>query len=206
MSRLLIIGAGGHGKVVADVAEQMGSWSTIEFTDARFPELSTCEHWPVVAKHPSELSEEYLGSDFIVAIGNNSQRLKNYYEIKCQGFKPVTVIHPSAVVSEYSRIGKGVVIFAGVVINVATVVEDACIINTGATVDHDCTLKRGAHISPGAHLGGEVEVGERSWVGIGAIVKQVITIGSDVIVGAGAVVVSDVQPEITVVGVPAKPV
>lgn len=204
MSRLLVVGAGGHGKVVAEAAELLGRWDSIEFADDKFPALSQIGKWPVVSNtNPVSLTK--LGfKEFTVAIGNNLTRLQVQQKLVDGSFIPVTIIHPAAVVSPSVKIGVGSVIFAGAVINADTVIGDACIINTSASIDHDCEFGDSVHISPGAHLAGEVSVGKGSWLGIGSSVIQCISIGENVLVGAGAAVVSDIPGGVTAKGVPAR--
>jgi len=205
LKRLIVVGAGGHGKVVADAAEQMACWDLIEFVDLKFPGLSTCGHWSVVAKDLDQLGNSYQRADFIVAVGDNTVRMKALSSCLSLGFNLVTITHPGAYVSKHSEIGLGSVIFANAAINVDASIGRCCIINTGATVDHDCYLDDAVHVSPGVNLAGEVSVGKMSWLGIAACVKQQITIGDNVMIGAGAVVVNNISSNSTVVGVPAKP-
>ena len=189
MNRLIIIGAGGHGRVVADAA----SVPTV-FLD----EDTSLEG---VVGRPGELSSVITDGDgVIVAIGDNSTRLQMLGGIK----QATTIVHKSSVVSNSVTLGVGTVVFAGAIINTYATLGIGCIVNTGATVDHDCQLADGVHISPGANLGGNVRVGDCSWIGIGACVKHGVTIGNNVIVGAGAAVVSNIPDNVTVVGVPAK--
>jgi sugar O-acyltransferase (sialic acid O-acetyltransferase NeuD family) len=204
MKRLAILGASGHGKVVADAAVASG-WDEVVFYDDAWPARSANGRWPVVGDS-SALVDVLDGHDgVVVGIGNNRTRLDLTRKLIGSGAHLVTIVHPRAVVSRYAEIADGTVAFAGAVVNVDSTVGRSCIINTAATIDHDCALADGVHVSPGAHLAGGVTVGEASWIGIGASVKQLVRIESDVIVGAGAVVVGNVPAEQTVVGVPAKP-
>jgi len=206
VKRLLVVGAGGHGKVVADTAEQISCWDLIEFVDLEFPKLTKCGPWDVVAKDLEELTDEYNGADFVVAIGDNKTRMKVFSDSLILDFNPVSLILPTAYVSKHSAVCLGSVIFANASINVNATIGRGAIINTGATVDHDCLLAEGIHISPGANLAGEVSVGCLSWIGIGASIKQQIKIGENVTVGSGAAVVNDIPDFETVIGVPAKPI
>lgn len=206
MHRLLIVGAGGHGIVVAETAELSQEWSHISFVDDLFPDRRDAADWQIVGS-TDDLKK--LGDDFdaaVVAIGNNVLRLKNLEALDDAKISLATVIHPSAYVSRLSEIGAGTVLMANTVVNARAVLGKSCIINTAASVDHDCQLADGVHIAPGAHLAAEVIVGDRSLVGVGASVRGQIRIGSDVVVGAGSAVVKDVESGAVIAGVPAKPV
>lgn len=205
MNKLLILGAGGHGKVVADAAKSIGEWDEIAFLDDEFENMHECESFPVIAalNDFDDLVSNY--NDCIVAIGNNTCRIDYLEKLKIKNIKIPVIVHPSSVVSDSSCIQPGTVIVAGSVINPNVEVGFGCIINTGVTVDHDCVLEDGVHLSPGVNLGGNVKIGKNSWIGIGATVKNNIDIGANVIVGAGSVVVNDITDSSTVIGVPAKP-
>jgi len=202
MKRLAILGASGHGKVVAEIAELLG-WNVTFFDDA-FPEISTLEVWQVKGTTTDLLASISDFEGCIVAIGNNEIRLDKTVMLQSKQANLVTLIHPSAVVSQYSQIGVGTVVMAGAVINPFASIGLASIINTSATVDHDCVLGNGVHISPGANLAGTVSIGNEGWVGIGAVIKQGLLIGEKVTVGAGAVVVSNLPSNVVAIGVPAK--
>lgn len=203
MNRLAILGASGHGKVVADCAERSG-WKEIVFYDDAWSKLKENGVWQVTGTTKELLCnlENYDG--VIVAIGDNTIRTKKYKELIEHGARIATIIDPAATVSSYAKISIGAVIFSGAVINIDSYMGIGCIINTGATVDHDCKLGDGVHISPGVNISGGVTIGNLSWIGIGACIRQCTTIGENVIVGAGAVVISDVSDSITVAGVPAR--
>ena len=161
--------------------------------------------WSVVGK-TKDLTHKIKEYDSaIVAIGDNDIRYKKSLFLISKGFKLATLIHPAAIVSQYSNISQGSVVMAGVVINPFAEFGQACIINTSATIDHDCIIDNAVHIGPGANLAGAVKVGELSWIGIGASVKQCIQIGTNVVIGAGATVINDVTDDLIVVGTPAKP-
>ena len=160
--RLIIIGAGGHGTVVADAAMQMERWDSIEFVDLLYPGLEKIGPWNVVAKN-LEYFKQQANMQFIVAIGDNKLRLKLYSAALNLGYEPAVIIHPKAYVSPYATIGKGSVIFANAVVNIGADLGVCSIINTASTIDHDCILGKSVHLSPGAHLAGEVKVGDFSW-------------------------------------------
>lgn len=203
--RLLIIGAGGHGRVVADTAARSAAqWSEIAFLDDRYPSLAVAGPWSVVGRFPDL---EGLAPRFdacISALGDARLRLDLLERARIAGFQLPVVVHPHAAISPHARIEHGSFVAACAAVNIGSELGPGCIVNTGATVDHDCRLGAGVHICPGAHLAGGVEIGERSWFGIGAVARQGVRIGADVTVGAGAVCLEDVRDGATVSGVPAR--
>jgi len=203
MKRLAILGASGHGKVVAEIAELTG-WGEIVFYDDAWPSLDSVGAWDVVGNMDGLQRDISSFNAFFVAVGHNSVRWELFYQLACSAVKVATLIHPSAVVSQYSSIKEGTVVMANAVINPFVTIGQAAIVNTSATIDHDCVLGDAVHISPGANLAGEVAVGYQSWIGIGANVKQQVIIGEKVIVGAGATVINNINDGVTVVGTPAK--
>lgn len=205
MKRLALLGASGHGKVVADAALAAG-WQSVVFFDDAWPGLTVNGHWPVVGGTAALLARLSEFDGALVTIGRCATRWQKHQALRAAGARLVSLVHPHACVSSLATLGVGSVVMAGAVVNVDAVVGEACIINTGATVDHDCVLGHAVHVSPGAHLSGDVRVGACSWVGVGAAVRQGIRIGADVMVGAGAVVVKPVPDGQTVVGNPARPV
>lgn len=205
MSALLIIGAGGHGKVVADAALESGKWSDILFLDDAWPEKKSNGAWEILGAANHMRDWKGRATHAVVAIGNNQLRMELQAKLVAAGFEIATIIHPSARVSRFARLGKGSVVFANAVINVDARIGEAAIINTAATVDHDCQLGVGVHVAPGANLGGGVTVGNFTWIGIGAAVRHYTTIGENVTVGAGAVVVANIADGVTAIGVPARP-
>lgn len=205
MKKLVLIGAGGHGRVVADTAEAAG-YRDICFLDDSWPSRGTNGDWAIVDRLAGwrELDPEAVA--LFVSIGDNATRLRLGQEIGAGGrFDMPPIVHPRAIVSSRARISAGAVVMAGAIIQPFAEIARFAIVNTGATIDHDCRVGEAVHVSPGANIAGTVTVGARSWVGIGASVRQNITIGSDVMVGAGAVVVSDIPDETKVVGTPARP-
>lgn len=205
MKRLAILGASGHGKVVAEIAESCG-WHEVVFFDDAWPGVTDNGPWTVAGN--SQMMVERLDrySGVIVAIGNNAIRAEKLLWLTEMSAPVVTLVHPSAIISRYAELGPGSVVMPGVVVNASSRMGAGVILNTGCSVDHDCAIGDCAHISPGARLAGGVRVGARSWIGIGAAVKQQVCIGQCVVVGAGAAVVSDLPDGITAVGVPAKQV
>lgn len=204
MKKLAILGASGHGKVIADAA-LLSCFDDVVFFDDAWPKLAANGRLQVVGDSAELLCRCHEFDGVIVAIGNNAVRASKSIALMDAGAVLTTVAHPSAVVSPFAVIGSGSFIAAGAVVQVDAVVGRFCIVNTNAVVEHDCTLGEAVHISPGAMLAGAVTVGDRSWVGIGACARQLVSIGSDVIVGAGAVVILSISDSCTVVGNPARP-
>ena len=200
MNRLVIIGASGHGKVVADIAEKNGYTSIIFLDDNQ--NVKSCGVYSVVGGCNEAAS--YRDSDFIVAIGNSKIRQKIQFELCNKGLNVVSLIHPSATVASHVEIGEGTVVMAGAVINPFTKIGKGCIVNTCASVDHDCIVSDYAHISVGAHVAGTVTIGEGTWIGAGATVINNTNVCSDCMIGAGAVVVKSIEKSGIYIGVPAK--
>lgn len=202
--RLAILGAGGHGRVVADAAALSGAWSEIVFFDDNYPDYIQSGRWQVIGSSVDLVNTLTEQDAVIIGIGSCDIRMSMTDFLQEKGANLATVIHPSAIISPDSSIGYGCVILANAVVNTGVSVDNAVIINTAATVDHDCQLDSGVHISPGAHLAGQVVVGKNSSIGIGAVIKQQVKIGCNVTVGAGAAVVNDIPDGQTVAGVPAR--
>ena len=200
MNKLVIIGASGHGKVIADIAEKKG-YTDIAFLDDNL-EIKSCGSHPVVGGF--EKAELYRNADFIVAIGNNEIRRKLQTQLINKGLRVVSLIHPAAVIASNVKIGIGTVIMAGAVIGPCATLGEGCIVNTCASVDHDCIAENFVHISVGVHMAGTVFIGESTFIGAGATIINNISICNSSVVGAGAVVVSDITNPGTYVGTPAR--
>lgn len=199
MKQLVIIGASGHGKVVADIAKKSG-YESITFLDDR-EDLAECGGYPVAGM--CSTFADYP-CDIIVAIGNPVVRERFLNKLEGAGKSVPVLIHPSAVIAEDVMIGKGTVIAAGAVVNPGAVIGKGCIINTCSSVDHDCQLENYVHVAVGVHVAGTVHIGERTWIGAGATVNNNVSICADCMIGAGAVVVKDICEKGTYVGVPAR--
>ena len=199
---LIIIGASGHGKVVADIAMKMNKWKNIAFLDDN-QSLEKIMGIPVIG-NSSKVIEYKKNSDFFVAVGNNSTRERIQEGLLAQDIPVVSLIHPSAIIGMDVEIGLGTAIMAGVVINSSSIVGKGCIINSNSGLDHDNNIGDYVHISPRTHLAGTVNVGKGSWLGIGSVVSNNINICSGCKIGAGAVVVKDITESGTYVGVPVR--
>lgn len=198
MNRLIIVGAGGHGKVIADNALKNG-YTDICFVDDK--SIGDCMGFPIVGRC-ADLNKLNNGeTDFIIGIGNSAIRKKiaEEYDINW-----VTLIHPSAQIAVNVSIGRGTVVMAGAVVNVCATVGEQCIINTCAVVEHDNVIEDYVHISPNVALGGTVFVGKSTHIGIGASVCNNINICGDCMIGAGAVVSKNIVESGTYIGVPAR--
>lgn len=200
--KLLIIGANGHGKVVADIALKMNRWKSIAFLDDN-ESLKTSMGIEVIGKSP-DVHKYIEDCDIFIGIGNNAVREKIQEMLEDHRASISTLIHPSAVIGEQVDIGAGTAVMAGAVINCNTKIGKGCIINTGATVDHDSSIEDYVHVSPGVHLAGSVNIGYGSWLGVGSVVSNNIKITSGCKIGAGAVVVKDITIQGTYVGVPVR--
>lgn len=198
MKKLAIIGASGHGKVIADIAVKNG-YKEIVFLDDN-PNVQECAGFRVVG--PSEDVDKYSDYDVIVAIGNASIRKKIHKQVG--EYRLTTLIHPQSVISRRVTIGKGTVVMAGAIINSDTKIGEGCIINTGASVDHDCNIGDFVHVSVGAHVAGTVTIGDGTWIGAGTTVSNNIVICSECMMGCGAVVVSNISESGTYVGSPVR--
>lgn len=200
MNDLIILGASGHGKVVADIAEKNG-YTHITFLDD-YAEIGSFDKYEIIGKCCD--ATKYPYADFIVAIGNAEVRETLQSALISANLRVITLIHPSAVVAPTASIDIGTVVMAGAVINPAVNIGTGCIINTSSSIDHDCQIGNFVHISVGSHLAGTVEVGSNTWIGIGATVSNNLTITNNCMIGAGAVVIKSINEPGTYVGVPAK--
>lgn len=200
---LAVIGAGGHGKVIADIAEESG-WDNVVFFDSGWPTKLTNGCWDIVGDDAGLFENIKKYDGFIVAIGNNNARYSKTKQLIELGANVITLIHPTAVISKYSSVGAGSVVAANAVINPFSTIGLAAIINTSSSVDHDCVLGDAVHICPGVRLAGGVNIENLCWIGIGSSIRQLISIGTNSTVGAGSVVVKDIPSNATAFGVPAK--
>ncbi len=205
MRRLVILGAGGHGRILAEIAELSG-WEEIVFLDPKWKSQTHSGIWPVLDNDCSDvLRKQPEFSKFIVGIGDNAKRAHLHDNLERLGLPIASLVHPKAVVSNYAEIAEGCVVSAGAVINIGSKVERGSVINTNASVDHDCAIGPFCHIAPGAHLAADVTLCERAFIGLGACVRNGIHIMADAVVGAGATVVSTVGAKQIVIGTPARP-
>ncbi len=197
MKRLLIIGSGGHAKVVTAAAEAAG-WSIAGIVDA------TTDRTELLG-HPISASCDTAEADaFIIAVGDNRTRRARFEEWSGCGLAAATVIHPSAIVASTASIGAGTFVSAGVIVNPDARIGDNVILNTGCIVEHDCVVADHAHVGPASSLCGNVSVGSGALLGTGVNAIPGISIGTWSVCGAGAAVVKDIPADCVCAGVPAR--
>lgn len=200
---LLVIGAGGHARVVIDVARAAG-FNPVAALDPSSVG-STCNGVAVIG---DDAMAESLFADglkhCVTAIGDNRLRSKLGERLRHIGFTLPLVAHPSAILSPSARIGEGTVIMPLAVVNASAEIGRLVIVNSAALIEHDCTIGDGAHIAPGCRLGGTVSVGAGVLVGIGSVVRPEATIGDHATIGAGSTVIGDVEASVVATGCPAR--
>lgn len=201
IKQLIIVGASGHGKVVADIAMKMNRWERIVFLDDDIS-IKKLIGLDVVGTTIEAIKYKDK-ADFFVAIGNNEIRKKIQENFIAQGLNIVTLVHPNVVIGTEIEIGIGTVIMAGVVINSSTQIGNGCIINTCSSVDHDNEIKDYVHLSPGVRTAGNVKINHTTWLGIGSVVSNNIYICEECKIGAGALVIKNIIKPGTYIGVPA---
>ena len=194
----IIIGAGGHASVVADILYKCGCYVK-GFLDDNVPVGADVLGAKVLGK--ADDFKKHPECFFLIGVGDNHTRMKIAQSFNLDYG---VAVHPSAIVGQQIKIGRGSVLMAGCIVNPGTDIGKHCIINTGAIVDHDNTIGDFAHVSPRAALGGMVSIGSRTHVGIGSCVKNNVAICDDVVIGAGAAVVNDIAEAGTYIGVPAR--
>lgn len=195
---LIIIGAGGHGLVVADIAKQNG-YQKIAFLDDNKEKVYD---YPIIGN--SSEAVKYRDSDFFVAIGNNSVREHFVTALEEKDINVISLIHPSSIIAGDVVIGNGTVIMAGAIVNCKSKIGKGVILNTGCTVDHENIIGDYVHLSPGCHTSGQVVIQKETWLGTGSIVINNVEICERCTIGAGCVVISDLSQPGTYVGVPAR--
>lgn len=197
--KLVIIGASGHGKVIADIARLNGYHEIVFLDDDKSKNKNGIYDVVGTSKDIEAYKKEY---DYIIAIGNNAIREKVAKQLNAKNIIQSILIHPSAVVDKTAVIEEGTVIMANAVVNADVTIKKCCIINTAATIDHDCVIEDFVHISPGAHIAGTVYIGKATWIGVGSSIVNNLNICNDCIIGAGSTVIADIKTKGTYVGCP----
>jgi sugar O-acyltransferase (sialic acid O-acetyltransferase NeuD family) len=196
---LIVVGAGGHAKVVVASARAAG-FRVVGIVDDNVARWGT-QVFGVAVSGPTARTLDDANASAVLAVGSNPTRRRLAGLARCQF---VSVIHPSAVIDDSVQLGAGSVVFAGAVIQPDTTIGAHAIVNTAASIDHDCVLGEAVHVAPGARLAGNVTLGDEVFLGIGVVVIPGVTIGACTIVGAGATVVCDLPPGALAFGVPAR--
>jgi sugar O-acyltransferase (sialic acid O-acetyltransferase NeuD family) len=206
--RCVIVGAGGHGRVVLDTLLAGGAYDILGFVDSNRALHGRRMDGQLIlgdlSRLPSLAADGPLGA--VVAIGDNGVRRSFAQQIEEMGIELVNAIHPSANLARNVTLGRNLVIAAGALVCAHCQIGDSTILNTGCIIDHESRIGPAVHVCPGARLAGRVIVDSGAFIGIGSTIIHCVRIGSEAIVGAGAVVIRDVDPMMTVVGVPARPI
>ncbi|MAJ45809.1 MAG: hypothetical protein CBC35_00645 [Planctomycetes bacterium TMED75] len=209
MSQLFIIGAGGHGCVLAELASKFvgdlrADWTTVILLDDQ-RNRPALEIGIAVSGKSSELKTSVgTGDSFLIGLGNNRRRMQLLHTMR-SSCAPATLVAPDAHVSPSCTIGPGTVVMPGAIVQTGATIGEGCILNSGCVIEHGVTLESGVHVAPGACIGGDVTIGECSLIGIGASVLNGNSISPDVVVGGGGVVTQSLHEPGTYVGVPTRP-
>lgn len=206
-SPIVLIGAGGHARVVADIVRLSGRYSIVGFLDEVSPERrGTFWNGAPILSGWDEIDGLFSSGVRAAfgAVGDCEARLRIADRLIAKGFDLPVLHHPSAVAAGDASIGVGTVLVAGAIVNSGAHIGANVIINTAASVDHDCAIADGVHVAPGARLGGGVHVGRGAWIGLSAAVKDRVRIGAATLVGAGALVLTDLPAGVVAYGVPAR--
>jgi UDP-perosamine 4-acetyltransferase len=203
--KLVIVGGGGHARVILDILERAGDFEVVGFTSREAEERTEA-----LSGYPRLGTDEALSDLFksgvrhaFIAVGDNKRREMCFRMVTSMGFSMVNAISRDAIISARASLGNGVAIIPGAIVNIGAVIGDGVIVNTNASVDHDCVIGAFAHIAPGTALAGNVKVGCNALLGMGSRVIPDITIGPNSTVDAGAVVINALPADLLAVGVPA---
>jgi sugar O-acyltransferase (sialic acid O-acetyltransferase NeuD family) len=202
---VIILGAGGHAKVLIDALQQLKS-PILGITDPR-SEIQMLMGIPVLGDDDKILDyspQDVLLVNTLGSIKNTGARRKLYDTWKTKGYHFATVVHPKAILAPDVQLAEGVQVLAGAIINTGTQIGKNSIINTGSILEHDCNIGSHIHIAPGVRIAGQVHIGDNSHIGIGSTIIQNLTIGENCLIAAGAVVVTSCQDNLLMMGVPAK--
>jgi UDP-perosamine 4-acetyltransferase len=204
--KTLIVGAGGHARVVCDILSYDRNIDVVGFSDneIRDPDERILGR-PILGRHEdiADIVAEHGILAAVVAIGDNALRAERYERLRGAGVKLLNAIHPSAVISPTATIGEGNVVSPGAFINTLAQIGDNCIINTGAIVEHEVTVGSHVHLAPGAIAAGRVRIGDLTFIGAGSVVREYVSVGERVVVGAGSVVLSELASGVMAAGAPA---
>lgn len=205
-NKLVIVGAGGHARVVASVLDYHSEWEVVGVADRNESNLNEIIYkYRIITTWDRlyELRKQGI-NHAVLAIGDNKEREEMFYYVKELGFTVTTLIHPTAFTEKSILLGEGTLVCAGVVLSTEVKVGENSIINTGALVDHETKIGNHVHVGPGVVISGRVDVGDYSFLGVGTRVIDKIKIGRNVVAGAGSVVINNIPNNVTVAGVPAR--
>lgn len=205
MEKVVLIGAGPHAKVIADMLLQMPQYEVVGLID---PEIKMGFMGLKILGNDDcldELFNEGVHKAF-VSIGSNEIRKKVFYKVKEIGFEMINIISANAIVSSYAKLGQGIAIMPGAIVNAFTQIKDGCILNTNCSIDHDGSIDEFVHVAPGSAIAGSVSIGEKTFCGVGTRIIDGIKVGNNVVIGAGSVVIKDIKDDMKVVGIPATPI
>ena len=208
MQKIIILGGGGHAKVLIDLIKIKGDFEIVGILDIALEKGTKVLGIPVLGED-NILTDIFNNGVSTACIGmggvkDNNIRSRLFDTAKDVGLEIPYLIHPNSFISRESTVAEGVQVMAGAVIQTNTFIDENSIINTGTIIDHDCVVGKNTHICPGVVIGGGVTIRKTSFIGAGATIIQGVKIGNNAIVGAGAVVINNVPEDVTVKGVPAK--
>ena len=204
MKKIIIIGSGGHSRVVIDTIENIG-FNIFGIIDINYKsQKEKIFNYKIIGDITIVESLNPKNYDIVLAIGDNNKREEYFSKLLYKGFTIPTIIHPTAILSKKVIIGNGVFINSGAIINAGVEIADNTIINTGSIIEHEVKIKENCHICPGVKIGGRVSIGKNTFIGIVSSIKDYIQIGDNVKVGAGSVIINNIKKGLTVVGVPGK--
>jgi len=204
MKKLLILGAGGHAKVIKETAMESSKFNTFHYLDDNKNLIK--ENKNIIG----EFKDLFLDSiksiykNAFIAVGDSKKREKLFKNLIKEGYNLPVLIHPTSWVSKSAKISEGSIILANSTIQANVTIGSNVIINNNCSIDHDSIIENSSHICPGVNLAGNVRIGKRTWVGIGSSIIQNIEIGNDVLIGAGSVITKSLPDSIKAYGVPAK--
>lgn len=210
MEKIVLVGAGGHCKVIIDIIKSVSKYDIVGVTDRAY--VSSEDKFvldiPIIGDD-SRLEELYNSgvTNAFVCVGalqNIALRHVIYNKLKDIGFNIPVLIHKNSIVSPYASIASGTCVMAGAIINPGALIGENCIVNTGAVIEHDCKVQWNTHISPRACIAGGVDIGYNTHIGMGSSIIQTVHIGNNVIIGAGAVVIENIVDNVVAVGIPSK--
>lgn len=208
MEKIVLVGAGGHCKVIIDIIKSTGIYEIVGVTDKACDKEKFVLDVPIIGDDSilDDLYKAGVKNAFVCigALQNIVVRDKIYNNLKNIGFNIPVLIHKNAMVSPYANLAYGTCVMAGAIVNPGTIIQENCIVNTAAVIEHDCRIERNTHISPKACIAGAVNIGCNTHIGMGSSVIQGVYIGDNVIIGAGAVVIEDIVDNVVAVGIPSK--